>query len=63
VKYINASVEYVIEGVKYINAGVKYVNVGEVTCGTNESEREVNVVGSSSKREAKSLEWGTDTKW
>ena len=32
-------------------------------CGTSESARLVNVVGSNSKREARSLEWGTDTKW
>ena len=31
--------------------------------GTRESALRVRVVGSSSKREARSLEWGTDTRW
>ena len=32
-------------------------------CGTSESALLVSVVGSSSKREARSLECGTDTRW
>ncbi len=32
-------------------------------CGTSESARLVSVVGSSSNKEAKSFECGTDTKW